>query len=79
MSKDKGYTVQVSGCRKPKKTTHGWNIEVEFQDRTTTWRNMKSVRDANPIKLVEYVVANRIDDIPAFAWRVPYYLKKKSE
>jgi hypothetical protein len=30
--------------------------------------NMKSVKEANPIKLAEYAVANKIDNEPVFAW-----------
>jgi hypothetical protein len=51
MSKDKGFTVQASGHRKQKKTTHGWQIEVEFRDGTTAWMDMKSVKEVNPIEL----------------------------
>jgi hypothetical protein len=68
ISKDQGYTVNTSGCRKPEKTTHGWKIEVEFRDRTTTWTNMKSVKEVNPIKLAVYTVAKKIEDKPVFVW-----------
>ena len=39
------------------------------------WRDMK---EANPIELAEYAVGNGIDNRPAFAWWVPYTLKKRN-
>ena len=34
------------------------------------------MKEANPIELADYAVANRIDDEPAFAWWVPYTFRK---
>ncbi len=42
-----------------------------------TWMDMKDVKEASPIELAEYVIANKIDDEPAFAWWVPYTMKKR--
>ena len=50
---------------------------VKWVDETTTWMNLKDVKEASPIKLAEYAVANQIHDEPAFAWWVPYCLKKR--
>ena len=51
---------------------------IEWNDETTTWMDLKDVKEASPIKLAEYAVANRIDGEPAFAWWVPYTLKKRN-
>ena len=67
MSKENGFIKHASGHKKPKKTTHGWEIEVEFQDNTTTWVNLRDVKEASPIKLAEYAVGKSIDDEPVFA------------
>ena len=40
--------------------------------------DMKDIKEASPIKLAECAVANRIDREPAFAWGVPYTLKKQN-
>ena len=77
MTKENGFIEHANGHRKPKKTTHGWEIEVEFRDSTTTWMSLRDVKEANPIELAEYAVGNNIDDEPAFAWWVPYTLKKR--
>ena len=50
---------------------------VKWNDKTT-WMDLKDVKEASPIELAEYAVANRIDDEPAFAWWIPYILKKQN-
>jgi hypothetical protein len=35
------------------------------------------MKEANPIKVAEYTVANKIEHNPAFAWCVPCTLKKR--
>ena len=50
---------------------------MEWKDNTTNWVDLDIVKEANPIELAEYAVANKIDDEPAFAWWVAYTLKKR--
>ena len=40
--------------------------------------DMKDVKEAHPIEVAEYAVANRIDNEPAFTWWVPYTFKKRN-
>ena len=35
------------------------------------------IKEAVPVKVAEYAKANKIDKEPAFAWWVPYILKKR--
>eukprot|EP00980_Cylindrotheca_fusiformis_P014111 scaffold3713_cov74-Cylindrotheca_fusiformis.AAC.1 len=39
---------------------------------------MKDVKDSYPVQLAEFAVDQKIDDEPAFAWWVPYTIKKKA-
>jgi len=64
--------------KKPRKTTKGWQILIEWKDESTSWVDLRDAKEANPIELAEYAVANKIDDEPAFAWWVPYTLKKRN-
>ena len=50
---------------------------VEWVDETTTWMDLKDVKEASPIELAEYAVANQIHDEPALAWWVPYCFRKR--
>ena len=64
--------------RKRKVTTKGWDLKVEWKDGTTSWIPLKLLKESNPIELAEYAVARSIHDEPAFAWWVPYTLKKRA-
>ena len=77
LTKENGYVKLSNGHHKPKQTTRGWQLLVEFRDDTTEWIDLKDVKEANPVDLAEYAVNNNIQDEPAFAWWVPYVFKKR--
>jgi len=60
----------VNGQRTKKKTTTGWDIEIEWRDGSTSWLPMKEVKATNSVELAKYAVENWIDDEPAFDWWV---------
>jgi len=66
--KEEGYIVSSSGNLHKKRTTHGWDICVEWHDGSTSWLPLKDVEEANPVELADYAVANKIADEPAFQW-----------
>ena len=68
----------VGGHLRPKKTTAGWKINVEFTDGSTAWLPLKDVKESNPIELAEYAIQNRIDDEPAFKWWVSLVIRKRN-
>ena len=76
LTKENGFITMGGGQKKAKKTTRGWKILVEFKDDTTAWMPLKDVKEASPTELAEYALNNKIDDEPAFAWWVPYTMKK---
>jgi hypothetical protein len=39
---------------------------------------LHNLKDSNPVQVAEYSVAHQIDEQPAFAWWVPFTLKKKN-
>jgi len=61
----------------PKRTTRGWKLLVRWKDGTTSWESLKELKESNPLEVAEYAVANNIASEPAFAWWVPYTLKKR--
>jgi len=79
IKKEDGFTVGFNGNVHPKKTTHGWDICVEWRDGSTSWLPLKDVKDANPLELAQYAVANKISEEPAFMWWVQEILKKKKQ
>jgi hypothetical protein len=56
----------------------GWYLQVLWKDGTTSWELLKNLKESNPIEIVDYAVANRIDQEAAFAWWVPYTLCKRN-
>ena len=62
----------------PKRTTKGWKLLVEWKDGSSNWIPLKDLKASNPVETAEYTVANQIQDEPAFAWWVPFVLKKRS-
>ena len=39
---------------------------------------MKDMKDSYPVQLAEFAIENKISDKPAFAWWVPFIIKKKA-
>ena len=60
-----------------KKTTAGWDLEVEWRDGGTSWLPLKTLKETNMVDVAEYAIANKIADEPAFDWWVPYVIKRK--
>ncbi len=73
-----GFTVSRNGNRIPKKTTRGWQLLTQMKEGVSEWIALKDLKDSNPVELAEYAVANKIDHEPAFAWWVPFTLRKRN-
>ncbi|KAI2509582.1 Reverse transcriptase (RNA-dependent DNA polymerase) [Fragilaria crotonensis] len=61
-----------------KKTTRGWKLCVEWKDGSTSWERLADLKESNPVELADYAVTQGIDTEPAFAWWVPYTLKRRN-
>ena len=51
---------------------------VEWKDGSTSWTKLKDLKESIPIEVVEYAVANRIVDEPAFKWWVTHTIGKRN-
>ena len=71
------YVTTRSGQRRMRKTTTGWSLLVRWRDQTETWVKLKDLKDSHPVELAEFAKARSIDDEAAFAWWVPYTLRKR--
>jgi len=74
---DEEFETLSNGQRRRPKTTIGWDIHVQWRDGTTTWIPLKEVKGDYPIELAEYACAHGLEKEPAFAWWVPFTLKKR--
>ncbi len=77
LPKADGYET-IGGHQRPKKTTAGWKLNVEFSDGTTSLLPLKDVKERNPIELAEYAILNKLDDEPAFKWWVAHVIPKRN-
>jgi len=71
-----GFFVNRHGKRCPRKTTKGWQLCLCWKDGSTSWEALKDLWNSDPVQVAKYAVANKLVHEPAFAWWVPYTLKK---
>ncbi|CAJ1928380.1 unnamed protein product [Cylindrotheca closterium] len=73
---DDGF-VMVKNKKVPRRTTKGWYLCAQILGDETEWIDLKTAKEAYPIQVAEYAVANKLVSEPAFSWWVPYTLKKR--
>ena len=73
----KGTTTTRGSQSQPVITTKGWELKVEWADRTSSWLPMCEVKNASPMETAEYAVAAKIDQEPVLKWWVSKTLKKR--
>ena len=77
VSKSALYCTTKRGNRRMRHTTCGWKMLVRWKDNSETWMPLKDMKESYPIETAEFAKARGIDDEPAFAWWVPYTLRKR--
>lgn len=75
--KSEGYVTMRNKTRRRRKTTVGWQLLVSWKDGTESWISLKDLKESHPIEVAEFAKARGIDDEPAFAYWVPYTLRKR--
>jgi hypothetical protein len=70
------YRVASNGRRIMKKSTAGWDFEVEWKDGSTSWLPLKEIKETNAVEVAQYAKENLLIEEPAFAWWAPHVLKK---
>ena len=77
VSKSDMYVVTRRGQKRLRKTTCGWKLLVRWKDGSESWIHLKDLKESHPVDLAEYAKARGIADEPAFAWWVPYTMRKR--
>jgi hypothetical protein len=67
VSKRDNYVEDRHGRRRPRKTTKGWQLKVKWSDGSTSWIDLKVLKESHPVDVAEFAIARQIDDEPAFA------------
>ena len=70
--------VYIDGRRYMKKSTKGVLLLCQFKDGSTAWQRLADLKESYPIEVAEYAVSRGIDHEVAFAWWVPYVLKRRN-
>ncbi|KAI2513194.1 Reverse transcriptase (RNA-dependent DNA polymerase) [Fragilaria crotonensis] len=70
--------IQRGSNQQIRKTTKGWRLCVEWRDGSTSWERLADLKESNPVEVADYAVSKGIDTEPAFAWWVPFTLKRRN-
>jgi len=68
----------IDGIHCKRKSSAGWQLCCQWKDGSTSWQNLRDLKDTYPIQVAEYAIAQGIADEPAFNWWVPHTLKKRA-
>ena len=71
------YITTKSGQRRLPKTTKGWKLHIKWKNKSKAWINLVDMKEVHPVEMAEYARARGISNEPAFAWWVPYILRKR--
>ena len=71
------YIKIKSGKLKQRQTTVGWTFHIKWKDGSMNWVPLSTLKESNPVDIADYVVARGLEKEPAFAWWVPYTLRKR--
>ena len=78
ISKDKGTFYTDRGLERKVRTTKGWELYVTWKDGPGDWISLKDLKNCYPLEVVDYAMAKEIQDKAAFAWWIPWTLKKRT-
>jgi len=71
------WVITRRGQRRLRKSTAGWKLLVQWKDGSETWIPLKQMKESHPVETAEFAKARGIDDEVAFAYWVPYTLRKR--
>jgi hypothetical protein len=70
--------IQRGSSRQLGKTTKHWTLCVEWKDRSTSWERLANLKESNPIEMLDYAMLKGINLESAFAWWVPFTLRRRN-
>ena len=76
VSKD-NQDVTLHGKTYKERTTRGWQLCIEWKDKSTSWERLSDMKESYPVEVAEYAEAMGRSDEPAFSWWTTHVLKKR--
>ena len=71
-----GFVISQGVNKHRNKTTRGWDLLAQKKEGFSKWVPLKDIKESNPAEIAGYAVANMIDHDTAYAWCVPFTLRK---
>ena len=75
-SKD-NQEVTLNSKTYKQKTTGGWQLCIEWKDKSTSWERLSDMKESYPVEVAEYGEAMGITDEPALSLWTTHVLKKR--
>ena len=72
------FITTKTGTKCRWETTKGWELLIEWKDGSTNWVSLNDIKESYPVQVAEFTLATCISMEPAFAWWVPFMLKKRN-
>jgi hypothetical protein len=67
----------IKNRQTPKQTTCGWSLLVQWKDGSINWVPLKDLKELNLLQVTNHAIVHKLTSEPAFAWWVPFTLKKR--
>ncbi|GFH61944.1 pol protein [Chaetoceros tenuissimus] len=76
--KEQGTYFNSAGVERNVVTTKGWEVQVKWRDKSTSWISLKDAKEGDPLGLAELAVALKVQDEPAFKWWTNHALRQRA-
>jgi hypothetical protein len=60
------FQISTNGNIHKRRTTKGWKLCVLWKDGSTSWENLKDLKESFPIQVAEFAQSNNLQDLPVF-------------
>jgi hypothetical protein len=78
ISKENGTYFNEAGVERNVVMTKGWEVQVQWRDKSTSWISLYDAKAGDPLGLAELAITMKIEDEPAFKWWVKHALRQQS-
>jgi hypothetical protein len=65
---DGSHFTTATRRKKIMRMTKSWKLCVKWKDESTTWEDLKDLKESNPVQVAAYAVSYKLVSQPVFAW-----------
>jgi hypothetical protein len=66
LTEENRFQILSNGNLHPRRMTKGWKLCVHWKDGSTSWEQLKDLKEAYPIQVAEFAVSQGLQDKIAF-------------